>query len=236
MSSLPPRPAQQSRWGRTSYMRSFSRLALVSSLVLCGAQTGTPALEAFTGVDWYNPPPKHFEGAEAELSIPTELIGGVYPYRINEAIALLRNANIIEITSEQAKQLSFVGDPGRVLQILLHERRTKLDFLLARPPKRDRYPREVWSSVEATAQSNLRDLEKEIVEYERWQGSLKPYLIKAVSLGGTTAPFSAGIVRNNLFVSHIALGDHPLPMRRMPVVAYLPRKPETVYHVLSRMR
>ena len=66
----------------------------------CNGQSST-RITPLSTVDWYRPPPATYRGVEAEISIPTELIAGVYPNRGLEAAALLGNANIIEITEEK---------------------------------------------------------------------------------------------------------------------------------------
>lgn len=189
-----------------------------------------------TVVNWYHPAPEKYRGVEAEISIPTELIGGVYPYRVEEATALLENVEIVEITEQQANRLSFLGDPRVVVQALLEERRKKVTFLVKHPPhSREKYTTDTWEEILASRQRVIAAVERDIKKYETWQKALKPYLVKAVSFGGATVPFSGGIVSDNLFVSHIGLGSEPLPIKRMPVVAYLPKRPVHVYHVLTMM-
>lgn len=230
-------PDRKTLVARAGSMFALSTLFFILPSTTCGGQSNTETASASAVVDWYHPPPEKYRGVEAEISIPTELIGGVYPYRMEEATALLGNAEIIEISKEQANHLSFVGDPRVVVQGLLKERRKKLDFLFKHPPhSRERYTPDTWEQILVTRQRVIAGVERDIKNYEEWQKGLKPYLIKAVSLGGGTVPFFGGIVSDTLFISHVGVGQGPLPMKRMPVVAYLPGKPQHIYHVLSGMR
>ncbi len=220
----------------TGSVFALSTLLLTSPLISSCGQLNAEAPSA-SSVDWYKPPPEEYRKVDAEISIPTELVGGVYPYRMEEAISLLGDAEIIEITKEQASHLSFVGDSVVVVRALLEKRTKKLTFLLEHPPhSREKYNKEAWEQILATNQRVIAGVEKDIKNYEEWQKGLKPYLIKAVCFGGATAPFFGGMVSDNLFISHIGLGSQLLPMQRMPVVAYLPEKPKHIYHVPTMMQ
>lgn len=188
-------------------------------------------------VDWYRPLPEQFRGLETEISIPTELIRGVHPKHITEAIKLLRDAEVVEIAPSDAKYFSSVGDPKAVITVLLRQKRQKLHFFSERmPDSREKYASTTRNQLLASDQRIIAGLKKEINNYEGWQQSLVPYLIRAVSLGDTAAPFFAGMMSDNLFISHLGLGSRMSPMQRMPVVAYLPKKPRHVYHSATMMQ
>jgi hypothetical protein len=182
-------------------------------------------------VDWYKPPPNDFPDFRYGTGIPFELIKGVDPRRIDEAIALLGDADILQLTEEQAAQLSFARDPDAVLRSLMKQRVDKLRFSLE-------HPIDVKKSSKQTVaihQIAADELKSDIKKFREWEHRLKPYLIKAVTLGGTT-PFGARLVSEDLLVVQIGVGQHPVPMKRMPVVAFLPMKPRRIYNDIEMMK
>ena len=49
-------------------------------------------------------------------------------------------------------------------------------------------------------------------------------------------PFFGGMVSDKLFLTYVGIGDRLPPMNRMPVVAYLPKKPKHIYHAVTMMQ
>lgn len=187
-------------------------------------------------MDWYNPLPQKYRSVRAEILIPTELLVGVYPSRISEATALLGDSDITEITDGQAKQISSIDDPEKALELLLEKRLTKLRFSRAYPPTKRTLSDDAWEQIQKSESRITATLEKDIRMYGQWKGRLRPYLIKGVSLNGGTAPFFGGMVSETLFLTYVGIGDRLVPMNRMPVVAYLPKKPKRVYHDATMMQ
>lgn len=235
---VPPRELSTDPAVRRTSRSGLLRTMLFTLLIaLCGGQATTPALSASPGIDWYNPPPQEYSGVAAEILMPTELISGVYPDRIEEATAILGRAIIMEITRGQATYLASVGDPAVVIAKQLEDAKTKMQVFIERHRRghQDK-PKEVREQLDDSDQQVIEKLKREIAGYEQWKADVKPYLIKAVSLGGGSGPFFGALVGDKLFVSHVAVGRGLVEMKRMPVVAYLPKKPQHIYHVLSGMQ
>ena len=76
--------------------------------------------------------------------------------------------------------------------------------------------------------------EDDIATLRAWEHRLKPYLLKAVALDDRSR-FDGIYYSEDLMIYH-GVGQHPLSMMRMPVVAFLPRKPHRVYNDVGLMR
>lgn len=223
---------------RTTTSRSvfaLSTLLLLSPLVLSGGQPSEAETALAPTGDWYNPPPKEYRGVAAELLIPTELICAVYAYRMEEATAILGSATMIEITKERATYLAAVGDPGTTIPKELNEAKEQLQYFVERRRRgHHNRPKKIREQLDVSDERIIEELKREITGYEQWGKDAKPYLIKAVVGGGSGIYFGA-TVADKLFLTHVAVGQGPLEIKRMPVVAYLPKRPQYVYHVLSGM-
>jgi hypothetical protein len=180
-------------------------------------------------VDWYKAPPNDFGNRGSGIAIPTELIKGVYPHLFDNATALLGDADIVPLTQEQAHRLSFVGDPDLVLQSLIKQRMERLRFSVNHPVEATKFRERDLKQTPATHQAAMDQLKSDIKSLRELEHRLKPYLIKAVTLGGTTS-FSARLVSDDLLIVHLALGQHAVPMKRVPVVVFLPSRPKRVYN------
>ncbi len=179
-------------------------------------------------VDWYKPPPDKFLNFRQDrLEIPHELVVGVPMALHDEATALLGDADFVALTDEQTKHFSAATNPDAILQSLIKQRMEKLRFFLDHPVSGFR-GREL-DRQKATHQSIIDQLNSDIEQFRQWDHQLKPYLIKAVTLQGDKGFGGRFISEDDLLIYEVALGRHPLPMRRMPVVAFLPRKPHKIY-------
>ena len=76
------------------------------------------------------------------------------------------------------------------------------------------------------------ELNSQIATLREWEHQLKPYLIKAVALRETEL-FEGTFFSEDLLIYQGVMGHHPLPMMRMPVVAFLPEKPRHVYNAVG---
>lgn len=193
---------------------------------------------AFTmTVDWYKPAPsdEYFRNSFLKgFQIPGELFVAV-PFSLrDEATVLLGDNDIIPLTKEQAKQLSAAIDPSKIVQSITTEKREKLRFF-SKPERLTGSRGRQREEVKAGFQYSINHLSSEIQELERWH-HLQPYLIKAVGLetGGSFFGWQS-ISEDELMIVHGALGSHPVPMERRPVVAFLPRKPRKIYTAVGMM-
>ena len=57
----------------------------------------------------------------------------------------------------------------------------------------------------------------------------RPYLLRGVVLNELTGSFSVLWADGTVVVLHVSLGRRPVPMRRRPIVAYLPAEPSQVF-------
>jgi hypothetical protein len=179
-------------------------------------------------VDWYKPVSPDFIHTKRTV-IYEDLIVPV-PHRLHrEAVALLGNAQVVELTKEQAKHFGFRADPDSVLLSVIRHNTERLR-LFQTPTAESKQNREAegfWVARYGT----------QIKQYQKWMGRLKPYLIKAVTLASIPdverSGFSGELNQQDLEIVHSAAGHQALPMKKMPIVVYLPFKPRQVYTSLS---
>jgi len=81
-------------------------------------------------------------------------------------------------------------------------------------------------------QQIIDGLNAEIKKFQDWEHRLKPYVVKAVTLKGTSG-FDGRYIGEDLLIYQGIRSKHPLPMTRMPVVAFLPKKPNKIYTRVS---
>jgi hypothetical protein len=190
-----------------------------------------------TTVDWYKPPPKHLDPNRG-VRLPYQLFEAVSERLVFEAKALLGDADVIPLTTQQVTRFSSVVDPDAIIQSRIHERGEKLDFFLKHPVDESdvlkRYGKRELEEQKRRHQRIMKDLALEITRLRQLEHQLKPYLIKAVSLqaGGS---FNGILVSEDLVISFGAMGSQAVPMERRPVVAFLPRKPRHVYTRVGMM-
>ena len=182
-----------------------------------------------TTVDWYRPLPEPIKRAVVSknaLRIPHELITGVREPLIRQASIRLGRAEFVPITVKEARHFSGLLDPESILELVCRQRTEKIQFF-------EENPITGFTGAELERQINTRrlildQLAADVRQFKQWRGTLRPYLIKAVTLG-TRQGFEAVLVGDALIIPQVTLADHPLPMKRMPVVAFLPRAPKYTY-------
>jgi hypothetical protein len=178
-------------------------------------------------VDWYRPPPKDFLNfGQGRVEIPSELIIAVPQPLHEEAKTSLGEAQFVPLAHDRAKELSGETNPDAILQSLIKQREKKLLFFLEHPVTGFR-GREL-DRQKATRQRAIDELNSDIDQFRQWEHQLKPYLIKAVTLEGSNA-FGGRFISEDLLIYGTALGSHPVPMKRWPVIAFLPDRPHEVY-------
>ena len=191
-------------------------------------------LRAFSStVDWWKPPPRIFQSNEC-ITIPRELVRGVAASVFDDAVALLRNKDAVELTREEARRLAPNRDPNQLIEVLIEQKKKDLRFLSEHPAESFPGPKAELKEAKASEQRRTKKLNSEIKQFEQWKHLLKPYLIKAVTLQGIEG-FVADFCGDDLLVEQMSLGGAPLPMKRMPVVAFLPKKPQRIYTSVSMM-
>jgi hypothetical protein len=88
--------------------------------------------------------------------------------------------------------------------------------------------------IRKSHQRVIDSLRGEVVRLQQLQGKLEPYLAKGVALNERTGLFCGTLTSNlSLVLVHGCLGNQPVPMVEVPVVAFLPRPPQRVYHELA---
>jgi hypothetical protein len=162
-------------------------------------------------VDWYRPSPEEFQLREDYSRLPDGLVIKVSaPFR-DEATTLLDNVDILELTKEQAAH--FAGaNPERLIESAI---KTTIEGIQSK-----QYPAGL--------------LKVDVATLQKWRTELKPYLIKAVALDDLNR-FDGGYYSDDLVIYQGVMGHHPKPMMRMPVIAFLPKKPTHVYTEVGMM-
>jgi hypothetical protein len=189
-------------------------------------------------VDWYHPPPLSLKPSNADIALSGALFISV-PVRFREgAIARLGEKDVISLTRKECEALSVPWDAAPLLHSEIKEKQEKLSFFLAHPLDEDSlrsagHNEQAIVQIRKSHQGTIDSLRSAIVSLQRLEGTLRPYLAKAVALNETTGLFCGTLAADSLVIVHGCLGDHPMPMKKVPVVVFLPRKPEHVYHELS---
>lgn len=212
-------------------------------------QTSTGGFRPTTGdpfsstVDWYKPLPPAFVRSK-RVDIYADLIVAV-PHRLHrEAVALLGNADAVELTKEQAKHFGFRAEADSLLRAHIQDDMERLRRIQRRRAELKAGHDPHVSAREANQELQGRQFEVnkytgEIKQYQAWVGRLKPYLTKAVTLASTPEVERSGfwgeVNSEDLAIVHSASGNQALPMKRMPLIIYLPAKPRHVYTGLSML-
>jgi len=190
-----------------------------------------------TTVDWYSRPPKGSVGSDS-IAVPRELMQSVLEEKRAEAAKLLGDASAIPIDATQARELARLENPDVLLDGLLKNlrggiknleeiaRETRADFNKGTGFNIDEYN---WQQNQASNRRGLEDRKRNLAKYLAWYHQLTPYLLKAVSLDDEGLGFHGTLVGRVLYVDQITPVTRKVPMRRMPVVAFLPFKPEKIY-------
>lgn len=180
-----------------------------------------------TTVDWYRPPPESLRATPSSQQVPGELITPVAEAKRDKAAIYLGQRDSVALTGMWARELVGASDADNVLESLIEQRKDKLEVFKAHPPAfKDPFRNEA-----------IEQVKREIAEYSRWRRRLNPYLIKAVSLNSEGTGFHATLVGNTLLVDQIsAVGRRQVPMIKLPIVAFLPIKPDNIYTSFTTFR
>jgi len=148
---------------------------------------------------------------------------------LNEAIAMLENAEVVEIDLPKARQMLDMPDldPDTLLKAAIAEANAKAE-------KREEEAKDPFFAEQAKrfleyAQEHRRSVKKA----EEMLGKTKPYLVRAVVLWEGTGGFDAYWKDSSLWVHHGCLGREAAPMKRRPLVIFLEKKPASVYNYVT---
>ncbi|HEY4284333.1 MAG TPA: hypothetical protein VGM62_14815 [Chthoniobacterales bacterium] len=178
-----------------------------------------------TRAEWYNPEPDDLKPPQHWSEIPREVIAAVMPDKHTEAAAWLGENDVISLSDTQTRSLGCPVHPDETLKGLIKDREGRVTLL------------ESSYLNDKNARILLRNLKQEVADYTAWRGQLRPYLIKAVSLNPQGLGFHAKFADKTLFLDQITpIGDTPVPMINMPVVAFLPVKPDKIYTSFTTVR
>jgi hypothetical protein len=214
---------------------------LAQTVLRLPEREGPPVL--ISTVDWYKPPardPENFPPAQRAFIYP-ELVQ-VVPVKLRrEAAARLANAEILELTRDQARYFGFRVEADTALRSVIqgetkeiHTYQKHSEELKARGSpslSADQIKRDIRIGEEL-----IKENVGVIRQYEEWMGRLKPYLIRAVGLFDEQN-FDGYLISHDLI---LYFGTTPRPgqrlaMKRMPAVAYLPIKPQRVFTYMSNL-
>jgi len=194
--------------------------------------------------DWFRPPPASEQrfGLASWLQdkVPNEFVYAIRPSLREKAMKLLADREIVPLSSRDCRELSCPGDVDRKLDDLI-AKDGRLLYRMFNPPPLGRIPQHYTDETKRKIATEQRDtiarLQAEIAKLEGWRGRLHPLLAKAVALdeskSGPFVGFSAQLSGDALLIHHASEGDRSLPMENVPVVVFLPRKPNIVYRDAS---
>ena len=148
---------------------------------------------------------------------------------LDEAIALLAHAEVIEIDLPKARQMLDKPHlvPDKLLKLAMSEAKAEAD-------KREGEAKDPFFATHA--KMFLEDAQKyrsSAKAAEELLGKTKPYLVRAVVLWEGTGSFDAYWKDSSLWIHHGCLGRTAAPMKRRPLVIFLDKKPKSVYNNVS---
>jgi hypothetical protein len=182
--------------------------------------------------DWFKPPPKSLVDRQG-LGIPNVLILSVPPSERKQAAAVLATHDFLALTQEQAQHFAPGIDPDSILDSLIKEKKRKLSFFLEHPVKSNGLSASQLEQARASRESIIANLNSDIERFSKWKHHVAPFLIKGVALWEKTGAFFGTFVSGTLILHHASLGDTAAPMKNVPVVAFLPRRPQAIYTSVS---
>jgi hypothetical protein len=123
-----------------------------------------------TKVDWYKPPPKGWE-FPAGVHIPSGLIIGVPPPFHDEAIALLGDADVVELTWERAEHFAPGAAPDDALQSGINQK-MEWDRRLAHLTDWSGWNRRALKTIQTERQRSIERDNLEIKQLQEWEHRL----------------------------------------------------------------
>jgi hypothetical protein len=203
--------------------------------------------------DWFHPAPavsvemfiadKYVTAGNSNvIEIPVELIRTVPPKFRHRAAILLGVSDVTPLSDGECRTLSCGVNTDRLFNKTIANTRQKLDSILGHglvyngiPTE---YSEETVAKIVKEQSVQIADLRKEIVTLQKWRHSVHPFLVKAVALSESSGGFfgfSARIFRDALIIHHESSGSQAAPMKNVPVVVFLERKPTKVYHTVAML-
>jgi hypothetical protein len=159
----------------------------------------------------------------------SELILPVADDKLAKAVALLREASVVKIDTEQARSILEQRslDPNALVRSVMVEETKTADKI------------EKESSLTLSAES-VEKMKQWAAEHRHTaaraaglEGHLKAYLVRAVVLDQPIGVFSAYMKGDRLWIDHFYLSRKPVPMKKWPVVIFLDQQPAEVYTNIS---
>jgi hypothetical protein len=190
--------------------------------------------------DWFHPVPnaRTFWSRDAgDIQFPSELSIAVPSRYRAQAVKMLTTSEIIPLSNAQCQALGCPADAAPLLEKKITEQKKHVEFL----EQHQELPRDAVQSLGEKQVREVRrhsleliaDEKKEIVQWENWKNKLKPFLARAVALNEGTGGFAAVVRGDTLVISHMCLGKHAVPMKNVPVIIFLQKKPQRIYHSLG---
>jgi hypothetical protein len=148
---------------------------------------------------------------------------------LNEAVALLAHAEVVEIDLPKARRMLDMPDmaPDTLLKAAIFEANTRAE-------KREQEAQIPFFA--SHAKMFLEQAQKHrlsATKAEELLGKTKPYLVRAVMLREETGGFEAYWKESSLWIHHGCQGGRAAPMKRRPLVIFLAKKPASIYNNVS---
>lgn len=198
-------------------------------------------------VDWYRPPAKDPEDYpySSRVFIIDDLIQNV-PHQLHpEAVRMLANADVVELSLEKAKHFGFRTEPDSVLRTLIRKTKAEMQGYQKKIAeyKAGRHPHISASQAKEDIkidESLVQEKTAEIKQYQEWMARLRPYLIKGVALTYLPSGVDGYLIHSKDFILIFGTvlppeGGHVGTLKRMPTVIYLPKKPQRVFTYMHNL-
>jgi hypothetical protein len=203
--------------------------------------------------EWYRPIPDDLSRRMSAailaagiftFEVPGDLIYPVRPPFRERAASLLAEKSLVALSNRQCRSISCPTNGDALLAKAIGKIQEKLDVNLKNPfvPERLTLPisDESKKRIVDQQQRMIGIYRAEIGRLEAWRNRLHPFLVRAVVLNESRISFSpsangfSGRMFGDTFVvHHVCNGQDAVPMKNVPIVAFLERKPAQVYQSVS---
>lgn len=211
--------AKQLVWWGVAYIAGLVLLATIAMML---------TVDPWTQKDsWYTGFPSELPRLDKDRDqIHQQRLLPVPDAHLKEAIALLADAEVVEIDLLKARQMLDMPDlaPDNLLKAAIVEAN-------ARAEKREQQGHDrFFAEFAKDILEEAREHRLSATKAEELRGKTKPYLVRAVALWEETGSFAAYWKDSSLWIHHSCLGRTAAPMKRRPLVIFLEKKPASVYN------
>lgn len=198
-------------------------------VALLQKETGTPPFTST--VEWFNPP--SVKGGSDGVAIPSGFFFAVDQSHLQKAISMLDKTECVALLDGQVSDFVTDANWQAAIASLIQLNTKKLEDFQSPDWLKGLRGGEL-TRAKIRQQSRVASFSKKLKLLEDLQSSVKPYLVRAVSVP-KRGDFGGFLSAGDLEVFFYIWGRGSYPMRKQPVVVFLPYAPRHVYTSVLRV-